>query len=161
MRAKLGVPLVIVMSAVLAGIIGMGAASGQTVLHLVIPGADQKIHDINHYGGLLSPGDRVAVRGPLNDAEGARAGTGYGDCMVQRTIKGPETGLWNCTYVLDLGDGDLILQGLDPRGPGSYEMAVLGGTGAYAGASGDATFTDFGGETGEVDSTDIVIRLSN
>ena len=51
-----------------------------------------------------------------------------------------------------------MLQGLDPRGPGVYEMAVLGGTGAYAGATGDATFTDMVSDGGE--HTEMMIRLN-
>ena len=52
-----------------------------------------------------------------------------------------------------------LLQGLDPRGPGEYEMSVLGGTEAYAGAAGDATFTDVGSDADSY--TDVVIRFSD
>lgn len=161
MRARIGVPLVLVVSTLLAGVIGTGAATGRTVLHLVLPADTQKVRDVDHYTDGLRLGDRAAARGPLTDADGTRVGTAYADCMVHRRITGPETGLWTCTYVLELSDGDLIVKGLDPRGPGEYEMAVLGGTGAYATASGDATFTDTSGETGEVGKTDMVIRLSS
>ena len=160
MRARLGVPLVFVMSTLLAGLIGMPTATGQTVLHLVLPADTQKVQTIDQYGDGLRLGDRIAARGRLTDGDGTEVGTAYGDCVVHRHIKGPETGLWNCTYVLELGDGDLIVQGLDPRGPGVYEMAVLGGAGAYAHASGEATFTDTGVETDMVEQTDMVIRLS-
>ena len=40
-------------------------------------------------------------------------------------------------------------------------MAVLGGTGAYASASGDATFTDTFDENNAFGGTDMVIRLGN
>jgi hypothetical protein len=40
------------------------------------------------------------------------------------------------------------------RGPGSSQFAVLGGTGAYAGANGEATFTD------TADNTDMVLTLN-
>ena len=161
MRARIGVPLVLVVSTLLAGVIGTGAATGRTVLHLVLPAHAQRVQTIDQYENGLRLGDRVAARGRLNDSDGTRAGTAYGDCLVHRPIKGPETGLWTCTYVLELGDGDIVVKGLDPRGPGEYEMAVLGGTGAYANAAGDATFTDVFGETGEVGQTDMVIRLSS
>lgn len=161
MRARVGVPLVLVMSMLMAAVFGMRAATGQTVLHLVLPADTQKVREINHYGNGLGLGDRAAARGRLTDADGATAGTAYADCLVHRRIKGPETGLWNCTYVLELDDGDVVLQGLDPRGPGTYEMAVLGGTGVYANASGDATFTDTFDEANGFDKTDMVIRLSS
>jgi hypothetical protein len=150
---------VLVASTLLTGLIGMRAAAGQTVLHLVVRADTQTVREFDYYGNGLDLGDRVAARGPLTDADGTKVGTSYGDCMVHRRISGPETGLWNCTYVLDLGDGDLMLKGLDPRGPGVYEMAVLGGSGAYANASGDATFTDTVDETYNFEKTDMVIRL--
>ena len=160
MRARTAVPLVLIMSTLLAGVIGMRAATGRTVLHLTLPSDTQKVREIDQFGDGMRLGDRVAARGPLTDAEGTEVGTSYADCMVHRQIRGPETGLWTCTYVLELDDGDLILKGLDPRGPGTYEMAVLGGTGAYANASGDATFTDTFDETDGFDKTDMTIRLS-
>ena len=159
MRARTAVPLVMVVSTLLAGVIGMRAATGQTVLHLVLPADTQKAQFIDQNFDGLRLGDRAASRGPLTDAEGTEVGVSYGDCVVHRRITDDVTGLWNCTYVLDLADGDLTLRGLDPRGPGVYEMAVLGGTGAYANASGDATFTDTTGETDEVGATDMVIRF--
>lgn len=160
MRAKIRIPLVLVTSALLAGVIGMSAATGQTVLHLVVRADTQKISEIDHHGDGLRLGDRAAARGPLSNADGTRVGTAFGDCVVHRHIKGPETGLWTCTYVLELGDGDLVLTGLDPRGPGAYEMAILGGTGAYANASGDATFTDTFDETYGFEKTEMEVRLT-
>ena len=155
MRTKLGVPLVLVMGALLAGLVGMRSATGQTVLHVVMPTEGLKARFVDHDYDGLRRADRVAARGPLTDTVGTRVGTAYGDCLVQQHIRGPETGLWHCSYVLDLAEGDLVLEGLDPRGPGVYEVAVLGGTGSYANASGDATFTD----TDE--ATDMMIRLNN
>ena len=154
MRARVGVPLVLLMSTLLVTFIGMRAATGQTVLNLVMSASTMKARfiDLNQDG--LRLGDRAATRGPLTDAEGTEVGTAYGNCVVHRRIADPATGLWNCTYVLELADGDLVLQGLDPRGPGDYEIAVLGGTGAYANASGDAAFTD----TDE--ATEMVISLN-
>lgn len=159
MRAKIRVALVLAVSTVLAGLIGMSAATGQTVLHLVVSGDTQKVREVDQHGDGLRLGDRAAARGPLTEADRTQVGMAYADCMVHRRIRGPEAGLWTCTYVLDLEDGDLIVKGLDPRGPGTYEMAVLGGTGAYANASGDATFTDKFDETYAFDVTEMVIRL--
>ena len=55
-----------------------------------------------------------------------------------------------------LADGDIILKGLDPQGEGASEFAVLGGTGTYGTATGEATLTDT-----ESANTDIVIRLAS
>ena len=158
MRARTAVPLALVMTTLLAGVLGIPSATGQTVMHLVLPAETQKVRLLDHRENGMRLGDRAAARGPLTDAEGTRVGTAYADCVVHRHMLG-DKGLWTCTYVLDLGDGDLTIKGLDPRGPGEYEMAVLGGTGAYADASGDATFTDTFGDPQTFAKTDMVIRL--
>jgi len=50
--------------------------------------------------------------------------------------------LYRCSYLLQLGGGDLIVEGLDPHGPGSSMFAVLGGTAGYRAANGDADVVD-------------------
>jgi hypothetical protein len=160
MRKSLNISVVLVVLSVAVGGLMSTTASGQTSLHFVVAGNDDlavAIVDNNHDG--LRLGDRISARAPLMDeAQAEREGTSYMDCVVHRRIVDPDRGLWNCNYVLELADGDIVLQGLDERGPGEYEMAILGGTGAYADASGDATFTDVG-SSGE-DYTDMVLRLS-
>jgi hypothetical protein len=156
MRFKLGVLAAVVASTTL--FIGMTTASGQSVVHLVLPGGAlvTKVVDLGRDG--LRLGDRLAFRGPLlNGSKSERVGTAYGECLVHRRIVNPGTGLYNCTYVLELAEGDIMVKGLDPRGPSVAEFAVFGGTGAYAGASGEATFTDTDSDIeGE---TDMVLRL--
>jgi hypothetical protein len=159
MRSKLSIAITLVVLAVTGGVLTATAASGQSVLHVVGPQQDTRVASFDANRPGLRLGDRIAGRGPLVDeSQTDRVGTAYLQCLVHKRIIDPDRGLWNCNYTLELADGDIVLQGLDPRGPGEYEMAVLGGTGAYAGASGDATFTDVG--TGASAYTDIVIRLS-
>ena len=156
MRFKLGVMAAVVALTTL--LIGMTTASGQSVVHLVLPGEAlvTKIVDLRRDG--LRLGDRLAFRGPLlNGSKTKRVGTAYGECLVHRRIVDPRTGLFNCTYVLELAEGDILVKGLDPRGPSVAEFAVFGGTGVYTGASGEATFTDTDSDTGG--ETDIVLRL--
>jgi hypothetical protein len=105
----------------------------------------------------LRLGDRLAARGPLLDgSRTSQAGHGYLDCVVMNRItddpEGPG-GLYWCSAVLRLADGDLTIEGLDPHGPGVYTFAVVGGTGAYAEATGEATLTDAS------EGTEIVIDL--
>jgi hypothetical protein len=135
-----------------------GPAGAQTEIHVAAypgyPGRHAFV-DVGEDG--LRLGDRLAARGTLTDPAGEIAvGKLHLDCVVQRKITdGPEgpAGLYRCSYLLRLADGDLIIEGLDPHGSGVYTMAVLGGTGAFAGATGEATLTD-----GPV-ATDFVISL--
>lgn len=161
MRSRLGISISLTIAAIAAGMVLTTAASGQAAVHVVLPfeGLRATTVDIHHDG--LRLGDRITARAPLLDeTQTERVGTAYAQCIVHKAITGPETGLWNCNYVLELADGDIVLQGLDPRGPGTYEMAVIGGTDTYAGANGDATFTDVGTEGVDPNPhTDVVIRL--
>jgi hypothetical protein len=161
MRSKLSLVIPLVVLAVTGGVLTTTTASGQSVLHVVFgPQQDVKVASFDFNRPGLRLGDQIAGRGPLlDDSQTDRVGTAYPQCLVHRRIIDPDRGLWNCNYVLELADGDIVLQGLDPRGPGEYEMAVLGGTGAYEGASGGATFTDVGTDGNAY--TDMVIRLSS
>jgi hypothetical protein len=153
---KLSLTVLLVVLTVTGGVLTT-SASGQSVLH-VVSGKDLNVAVYDRYGDGLRLGDRIAARGAvLDESQTDRVGTALLQCVVQKQIIDPDRGLWNCNYVLKLADGEIMLQGLDPRGPGVYEMAVLGGTGAYAGASGDATFTDVGTDSDAY--TDMMIRL--
>lgn len=133
-------------------------ARAQTDVHVISqgPGGRHTFLDFERPG--LRLGDRLAARGPLFDAAGtSRVGHAYLDCVVMNKItddpvEGPG-GLYWCTYILRLTEGDLTIEGLDPHGPGVYTFAVVGGTGVYGEAAGEATLTD--GPEG----TDIVIDL--
>lgn len=159
MRSKVTIAILLVVVVAAAGLSLATSASGQTVVHVVLgPQEDVRLASVDVKRDGLRLGDRVAARGPLVDeTQSERLGTAHVHCVVYRRIVDPDKGLWNCNYVLELADGDIVLQGLDPRGPGTYEMSVLGGTGAYAGASGDATFTDV--DTGGDAYTDMMIRF--
>jgi hypothetical protein len=157
MRSRLTIAIPIVILTITGGVLMTSVASGQTVVHVVSGPPKVAVDDDPHRQGLTL-GDRIAARGPLLDeSQTDRVGTAYVHCIVHKRIIDPDQGLWNCNYILELADGEIMLQGLDPRGPGEYEMAVVGGTGAYAGENGDATFTDVTTDTSEY--TDMVIRV--
>lgn len=139
--------------------ISASMAGGTATLELVFgPESKTKERAFDTNGNGLRLGERIAARAPLRARpHSERLGTGHVECVVQRRIIDPDVGLWNCTYVLKLRGGQIMLQGLDPRGPGVYNMAILGGTGAYSSASGAATFTDVG--SGPDAFTEMVIRL--
>lgn len=120
------------------------ADAAQTEIVLRSGSGTSTFMDVKHDG--LRLGDRLTARFSLMDPTAAsKVGNGHLDCVVQRHITdGPEGpgGLYRCSYLLRLADGSIIIEGLDPHGPGVYSMAVLGGTGAFAGATGEATLTD-------------------
>lgn len=135
------------------GVVGAAAlvmlstpVAAQIDVHVVWQAGSGRVQFLDFRREGLRVGDRLAARGPLLDAtQTSEVGTGHLDCVVvSRITDGPSgpAGVYRCSYLLDLTDGDLILEGLDPHGPGVYTMAVLGGTGVYAAASGDATLTD-------------------
>jgi hypothetical protein len=132
-------------------------ARAQADVHVLVEPSKGTFLNFQQQG--LRLGDRLAARGSLLDPTGTdRVGRHYFECVVMNKItddpvEGPG-GLYWCSYVLRLADGDLTIEGLDPHGPGVYTFAVLGGTGAYAGAVGEATLTDTS------DTTDIVIDLT-
>jgi hypothetical protein len=142
---------------VAAALLGTTGARGQTVIHLVMTPDELTTRFLNFGRPDMRLGDRIAAKGVLRDESLAnRAGTGHLECVVQRRLSGH--GLFRCSYVLALQDGDIILEGLDPAGPGTYILAVTGGTGPYRDARGEATFTD--AFTDGLPTTDMVIDLS-
>ena len=93
--------------------------------------------------GLLELGDQVETRAKLFDAAATDEQVGWAwTCLVERRITPGVSGLWRYTYLLKLAEGTITVDGLDPAGPGVYELGVTGGTGAYSVANGEATFTD-------------------
>lgn len=149
---------IVALVGITAGVwLSQNPARAQTDLHVLSQGPGKHTFlDFERPG--LRLGDRLAARGTLLDAAGtSQVGRAFLDCVVMNKItddpvEGPGGRYW-CTYILRLADGDLVIEGLDPHGPGVYTFAVAGGTGAYAGAAGEATLTD------GAEGTDIVIDL--
>jgi hypothetical protein len=152
MRVKsLRLPVALVVLAALAiAVMSTSTASGQTDIHVILRAADQHVALVDVRGdGVLRQGDRVALRGPvLDETETEGVGRTHWDCVVQRRISAsPDSGLYQCDAILSLEDGTIILEGLDPAGAGASAFAVVGGTGLYDNAQGDATLTDTETET--------------
>ena len=150
---------VIALIGIMAGLwLSQRPANAQTTVHVFLTD-DGKLTLLNFQQPGLRLGDRLAGHAPLLDAGRTdRVGRAFQECVVMSKItdypdEGPK-GLYWCTYDLQLADGDLTLKGLDPHGPGVYTLAVLGGTGTYSGAVGEAILTD------DADGTDIAINLA-
>jgi hypothetical protein len=89
-------------------------------------------------------GDQFAVRTPLFDVRGGkRQGSLAGLCTIMAKPKPPGPKL-NCEAVYSLPDGDLIVSGRVDGG--ADQLAIVGGTQAYAGARGtlDSTMSKAG-----------------
>jgi hypothetical protein len=145
MRAKLGIGAALLLLVVpVTVVIGAATASGQSDIHVVLDGrtATLAFLDLRGDGDQLSLGDALAGRVALTDASGDRVGKAYQHCEVVAHIAGPTGGMYRCSYVLHLEAGNIMLEGLDPHGPGRSLFAVMGGTGSYSTARGQAVFTD-------------------
>jgi hypothetical protein len=135
------------------GLLGAGAARGETAIHVLWPTKSIKAElDFGPKGPSM--GDRIAARGPLVDPgdRSKKVGRAYVDCLVVKSFAGGH-GLFDCSYVLQLEGGTLTLTGIDPPGPSVVEFAVTGGSGDYRDARGDAVLTDFS------KGTDMMITL--
>ena len=134
----------VVATVVTVGVGGAGAESAELVVETRGGGNPLGFLDIGH-DGRIDIGDRLSGRVPIVDpATGADAGSSLLDCVAQtRTVDAAVGhGAWLCTVVFVLPDGNLHLQGKDPAGAGPYTFAVMGGTGAYRDARGEADALD-------------------
>jgi hypothetical protein len=102
----------------------------------------------------ISPGDGFAIRQPLHDTTGARAGTLYVICNATNGSRRFSRIRFICRGEVRLKDGTLSITALfRDVGAGGVTGEVVGGSGAYEGANG--SFTSSGGET-TVDTFHIV-----
>jgi hypothetical protein len=120
------------------------AASPATVeIALVMPNDRLVSTRLDFLEDGLTQGDREVFRGRLFDlSETRRMGRVKGECVVVSNRMARTSGLWRCSYLLELPEGDVIAEGLDSRGPGASVFAILGGTEAYRTVAGDADFVD-------------------
>lgn len=154
------VAVFIVLVGIAAGWLTQRPVGAQTteLVFWSVEGSGGKATFLNVNQPGLRIGDRLAARGPLFDAtQTDRVGRLYLDCVIMNKIAEDAEGfhgLYWCTYLLKLAGGDLMIEGRDARGPGVSTFAVLGGTGAYSDATGEATLTD------TAESTEFVIDLA-
>jgi hypothetical protein len=97
---------------------------------------------VNH-AGHGGPGDVTAVVFDLQTPGGADAGKAYVSC----TAASASVVLCHAAYVLH--GGQIDVQVAHPDTATSYALAVTGGTGIYAGVTGQARSVDTGPGTGE------------
>ena len=88
----------------------------------------------------LSAGDQLAIDQPLYDAAGKRQGTLLGSCLAEGPTKSFLKAPTLCYGTYMLAGGDVEVMGRQEFG-GPTVIAILGGTGAYAGMTGTDTTT--------------------
>lgn len=150
----------LVLGAVTSGVLLAASVGAQAEpIRVDIRAGDGRVTILDVDGdGRFDQGDRVVFRVPLRDPEtGDRVGRAFGECVAMTRVVRPELqrGTWVCTYLLRLADGDITLRGPDPAGYGASVFAVMGGTGLYRNARGEADFVD----APDPDRTEITIRL--
>lgn len=143
-RIRFAAACALTLGAVTSGVLlGITSAGAQESIRVDVTGGRVTFLDFDR-DGRIEMGDRVTGRSPLVDpASSEPVGRAFADCVAMTRIVVEESrGTWVCTHVLALADGHIILQGEDPAGPGTYVLAVTGGTGLYRDARGEADAVD-------------------
>ena len=127
---SLSAAVVLLVAGVLATVRpGATPAAAQETLTLIERVTDEEVIDLTGEGDTR--GDTLVFRNDLYDADNATmVGTSNGSCVRTRVGEA-----WECTFTNTLENGSLVVQGpfLD-SGEGTF--AITGGTGDYAGATG-------------------------
>lgn len=148
-------PLAVAVSLVSVAALSMVASGGAPAVAAPQDRAAQTItlvatRSVFSVPGTPSVGASFIGGGELTDTSGAHLGQGYSTCSIAAVeVSVPPSFTALCTSVYRLPDGQLHLSSLrsyDPLGAGfgSTDVAVTGGTGAYATARGSGTATRVG-----------------
>jgi hypothetical protein len=138
-------------AAALAGLPSSTAFAQQGPIRLTLTAPSGKVTYVDLGRPGRSVGDVVAFDGPLEAEDGSRAGHIYG---TQTTIRlGRREDVVQAMATLELAGGTIVIGGTSrydrrdrtgTRVGQSFERAIIGGTGIYAGARGTDTTTRTG-----------------
>lgn len=156
-RAALGASILGV--ALACGLSGAGASmKPQTISLLEVDTGYAGVGGYDTSGNAApAPGQGVAFSGTLYRWAGARRGAAAGH--VQAVCTATPGGGGVCQGVISLASGTLALVGPTSLGGGPSNIPIVGGTGAYVGASGYMHSHDIGGPNSS-ESAD-VLHLGN
>jgi hypothetical protein len=88
-------------------------------------------------GAKLATGDSLLIRLAMFDTGGARIGSAYTDCTNVGPAARAENAVLQCTQTYRFGDGQVVTSGIVKFSAlDGLEIPIVGGSGAYRGASG-------------------------
>jgi len=129
-----GVVFVLVLGLVWSGSLAAAADTSEFVV-ISHDGVDKMI-DLGDGGD--SAGDMTVWTNALFDAkEAEQVGTSNGYCVNLSSTHGP----WQCTFILSMKEGDVVITAAQASKTGPYTGAIVGGTGAYADARGEVAYS--------------------
>ncbi len=130
-----------------------GGARDITV-QMKLRGASQTQHNKSTRRDTLRPGDALTVRFAMFSPDGAGVGMAYGDCVnVGRKARNEKATL-QCTQTYDFDDGQVVTAGVVNFSKlDGVSIPIVGGSGAYRGASG---FLGAGKPVEGYDSVDVL-----
>lgn len=152
-RATLLAASALAATAIVLSIVSVSVASGsKVVVHVIEHAVNDTVVDIGASGD--STGDLLTFQNAVFDEKDAKAvGSDLGSCIRVT----PSKGSWQCTWTTFLADGQIVVSGPFYDTHDSV-LAVLGGTGAFSGASGNMQlhcFVDHG-----LGKCDFIFRLN-
>jgi hypothetical protein len=136
--------LIIAATIVASSLAGQLRTEG-TVLNLQMRHTEAKVTIIDETPRMTksrpseSPGDSAVGQGTIRDEKGVRVGTVHNDFVVTTGRTPGTTEQVTSTFVLQ--QGQIATQGVIDQVGASEMLAVIGGTGAYEGASGTVEIT--------------------
>jgi hypothetical protein len=91
-------------------------------------------------GAKLATGDSLLIRLAVFDTGGARIGSAYTDCTNVGAPARAENAVFQCTQTYRFRDGQLVMSGIVKFSAlDDLAISIVGGSGAYAGASGQVS----------------------
>jgi hypothetical protein len=133
--------------------LGTAPAAAKESLTLIEHVTSEEVVDLGDEGDTV--GDTLVFNNELYDEQDANlVGSSNGSCI--RTAVGK---LWECTFTNSIENGSLVVAGpFEESGTGTF--AITGGTGDYAGASGQMTLTATEDSTAESPKWQFVFELT-
>ena len=147
MRRTIGFLGVVALMLAMVGVFGDDVAKGQTEIHVTTVTGNLKWVTADHGKEGFGAADRNAAWEPLfAEDQVTRVGKAYWDCVGMEGTSGRAKKMM-CFALWELEGGQITLQYVQ-RAPrdgvfADFTFPVTGGTGIYANATGDGTFTGF------------------